>query len=460
MTKFISAATPSTQAITWLQQLLHKRIHPDLSLGLDTTCDHWHLRCSGADGTITMPLIPALYRLGSDPQMPCSTIAVAEQGFQAIEADLPAPGCSNAHQVMVVHSEAGLHLHYDIPGLIYWMLARCEEVEPSVELLDNHGRFPSSSSHAFRYGYLDRPIVDEWIGVLQQIIIRLWSRLPLVQSQFEVVVSHDVDNPSAYSFGPTNKFLRNLVGDVLKRKSPKTAFDRILARSNSKYCLHPCDPLNTFDWLMDTTESLGIRSAFYFMCGLTDQHFDAQYEPDHLSIRSLMRRINLRGHEIGLHPSYNTCGDPERLALEGRRLRRITVEEQIEQPYWGGRMHFLRWQWPATAYGWEQAGFHYDSTLSYADRPGFRCGSCHPYRMFDPVSQRPLRLIQRPLIAMECSVISPSYLGLSYGSESLKLFMQLKERCQAVSGQFTLLWHNSNVAIPAERELYLKVLAG
>ena len=57
-------------------------------------------------------------------------------------------------------------------------------------------------------------------------------------------------------------------------------------------------------------------------------------------------------------------------------------------------------------------------------------------------------------------MISPSYLGLLYGSESLKLFMQLKERCRAVGGQFTLPWHNSNVAIPAERELYLKVLAG
>jgi len=64
---------------------------------------------------------------------------------------------------------------------------------------------------------------------------------------------------------------------------------------------------------------------------------------------------------------------------------------------------------------WEQAGFQYDSTLSYADRPGFRCGTCHPYPMFDPMAQRPLRLIQRPLIAMECSVIAPRYLGLGYG---------------------------------------------
>jgi len=91
----------------------------------------------------------------------------------------------------------------------------------------------------------------------------------------------------------------------------------------------------------------------------------------------------------GLHLSYDTCTHPERIARESRRLQRICQEEGIEQSQWGGRMHYLRWQWPTTAHGWEQAGFHYDSTLRFADRPGFRCGTCHPYPMFDPVAQRP-----------------------------------------------------------------------
>jgi hypothetical protein len=172
-----------------------------------------------------------------------------------------------------------------------------------------------------------------------------------------------------------------------------------------------------------------------------------------------MRRIHQRGHEIGLHPSYNTCSHPEIIVSEGQRLQRICAEEGIEQPHWGGRMHYLRWQWPTTAYGWEKAGFSYDSTLSYADRPGFRCGTCHPYSMFDPVAQRPLRLIQRPLIAMECSVISSVYLGLGYGNEALDLFKLLKNRCRAVAGQFTLLWHNNSLASDVDRQLYLKVLA-
>ena len=80
--------------VPWLQQLLRDRIHHELSLELDSTTVQWHLRCSGADGTITMPLLPVLYQLGSNPELPCSTIAVAEQGFRAIVSDLPAPGRS------------------------------------------------------------------------------------------------------------------------------------------------------------------------------------------------------------------------------------------------------------------------------------------------------------------------------------------------------------------------------
>ena len=460
MTTSSPSATSSAQAISWLKQLLRNRIHPELSLELVSTSNHWHLRCSGADGTITMPLLPALYLLGSYPELPCSRIAVADEGFEAIESDLPAPGCSEPLQPLVTRSDAGMHLHYDILGLTYWMLARCEEVNPPAELLDRHQRFPATASHSFRHGYLKRPIVDEWLGILRQVIGRLWPRLPLVQPIFQVVVSHDVDAPSAYAFSRKRSLARAMAADLVKRRDLAKAVSAPWIRLKSKQHLHPRDPFNTFDWLMDTSEAAGIRSAFYFICGRTNPSLDAQYEPEHPAIRHLMRRIHQRGHEIGLHPSYDTCSHPERIAREGQRLQRICKEEGIEQSQWGGRMHYLRWRWPTTAHGWEQAGFHYDSTLGYADRPGFRCGTCHPYPMFDPVAQRPLRLIQRPLIAMECSVIASRYLGLGYGPASLALFQRLKQRCQAVGGQFTLLWHNSHFTTAVDRELYRQVVVG
>ncbi|WP_234909911.1 polysaccharide deacetylase family protein, partial [Vibrio anguillarum] len=117
-----------------------------------------------------------------------------------------------------------------------------------------------------------------------------------------------------------------------------------------------------------------------------------------------MRRIHERGHEIGLHPSYGTFQQPELIKQEAERLKRICAEESIDQHVWGGRMHYLRWEQSTTMRAWAGAGMTYDSTLGYADRPGFRCGTCFEYPAFDPVAQEQLNLRIRPLVVMECTV--------------------------------------------------------
>jgi hypothetical protein len=444
--------------LEWFQFLVSQRISADLKvIRLENSVE---LVCKNTEGGfISWTLLPALYRLGPQPDLPCAQWTPCSEGFSALELQLAAPGLAEIPQPMVQPIRDGFQLGFDILGLTYWMLARCEEVQPAAELLDNHDRFPATSSHALCHGYLQRPIVDEWLGVLRQLVQRLWPRLALQHHQFRTVVSHDVDAPSAYAFGLKRSLLRCIAVRLLKHRDLAGALQVPSIRFATRLQLHPADPYNTFEWLMDQSDAAGIRSAFYFICGRTDPRWDAQYEPEHPAIRALMRRIHQRGHEIGLHPSFNTCYNPSAIASEAARLKRISTDEGIEQTEWGGRMHFLRWQWPNTAHGWEQAGFHYDSTLSYADHPGFRCGTCHAYPMFDPVAQRQLKLIQRPLIVMECSVISGRYLGLGYGHDAHALIQLLKHRCRAVDGQFSLLWHNSHLTRAEDRNLYTSILA-
>lgn len=91
------------------------------------------------------------------------------------------------------------------------------------------------------------------------------------------------------------------------------------------------------------------------------------------AIREPIQRIHQRGHEIGLHPSYGTYQTPELITKEAERLRTVLQKSGIVQPKLGGRMHYLRWEHPSTLQAWNDAGMTYDSTLGYADRPGFRC---------------------------------------------------------------------------------------
>jgi len=171
-----------------------------------------------------------------------------------------------------------------------------------------------------------------------------------------------------------------------------------------------------------------------------------------------MRRVHERGHELGLHPSYNTYLDPGLLKGEAQRLKNICEAEDIEQREWGGRMHYLRWQQSTTMRAWADAGLDYDATMGYADRPGFRCGSCWEYTAFDPLAQEVLDLKIRPLIVMECTVIDKIYLGLGVGRASEDKINLLKERCRQVGGGFGILWHNSYLMSSKLKVMYKSVI--
>lgn len=205
-------------------------------------------------------------------------------------------------------------------------------------------------------------------------------------------VSHNVDASSRYGFGSAKSILKSMAGDVIKRRDIKSAMTAPWVRLNSAQKLHPADPFNTFDWIMDVSEANNMNSAFFFW---RTSKLDASYEPEHPAIRELMRRIHQRGHEIGLHPSYNSYQKPQLIQQEADRLRAVLQEEGIKQNEFGGRMHFLRWEHPATLQAWKDAGMTYDTTLSYADLSGFRCGTCFEYPAFNTVTQQILNRVLR-----------------------------------------------------------------
>lgn len=444
----------SPEALQWLQLILQERFGHAFTLRIHS-CDTLSCSLNGDARAILLTLQGTTFKR-ADSDLAHTQWDATSEGWHSPLGVLPAPGLSALPPTLIEPTSQGYRIHYDIFGLTYWMLTRQEEVARTD--LDEHRRFPASSSHAYRHGYLERPIVDEWLQVLGQVISRTWPELTLAEQAFSQQVSHDVDMPSRYGFRSWKGMIRAAGGDLLKRGDIYGTFRAPWIRLNTRTRLHPKDPANTFDWIMDVSEQLGLISAFYFICGRTDPTRDADYEPEHEAIRSLMRQIHRRGHEIGLHPSYQSYLHADIIRSEAQRLRKIAAEEDISQPQWGGRMHYLRWSQPITLKAWADAGMNYDSTLSYADRPGFRCGTCFEYPAFDPVACTALSLRIRPLIAMECSVMDPAYLGLGTGDAALAKFQQLKNACRAVNGCFTLLWHNSRFDTDAEKKLYQTVL--
>jgi hypothetical protein len=442
--------------IKWLALIIRERVSPSLNLSKNIQ-DNWIVSISDSPSTITISATETVWK-GNN--LDCATWNPISEGWESLlGTSIPAPGIGIIPSPLIVKNDDGFIIHYDILGLTFWMMARVEEI--GYKDLDNHSRFPATASHAYQNNYLDRPVVDEWFVILRAVVKKLWPHLDLVETKFRMQVSHDIDNPSRYGFVSLSKLFYLMAFDLVKKRDFAAATKAPMiwwkTRNNP---LSQTDPYNTFNWIMSLSEFYNLKSTFYFICGCTNKRYDSDYDIENAHMRNLLRDIYQRGHRIGLHPSYDTYLKPNRIRYEANRFKQICSEEGIPQFLLGCRMHFLRWQTPDTLHALEYAGIYYDTTLGYADIPGFRCGTCFDYQAYDPVQNRPVNLRIYPLIAMECSVMANRYLGLGTGEAAYEKFLKLKQACRLVNGIFSLLWHNSSFMSAHERELYQRVLSG
>ncbi len=443
--------------ILWLEIILAERFgHPFKLFPKNIYESEYLLTFNGDRRNISIAADPATF-MRSDSKLPCTSWDATSEGWHSIlESSLYAPGITDLPYGVVTRTEKGMHISYDIIGLTYWMLTRQEEVGRTD--LDDHGRFAATSSHAYKNGYLERPVVDEWLHILGQVIQRTWPSIKLKQNSFSIKVSHDVDQPSQYAFKTWGQIARIMGGHLIKRRDLKAFVQTPYIKLVSINKIHASDNFYTFDWIMSQSEQHGLKSAFYFMCS-NSGIYDGDYILEDRRIRHLIRKIHQRGHEIGLHPSYGSYQKTEMIGNEFSRLLSICDEEKVQQSEWGGRMHYLKWTQPDTLRSLEKSGLDYDSTLGYADRPGFRCGTCFEYPAFDPVAKETLKLRVRPLILMDSTFIGEKYLGIGMSEQAENIALKLKNICRKLQGTFTILWHNSTLTTKQQIDLYLAILS-
>ncbi|AKH20845.1 polysaccharide deacetylase family protein [Sedimenticola thiotaurini] len=351
-----------------------------------------------------------------------------------------------------------MYLPVDIFGSAFFMLTRYEELIVTDQ--DDHDRFPATASSAYQNNYLDRPIVDEYVEILWACISELWPDIIRKRRVPKKLISCDLDRPFDCSVATIKGVSRRLAKDIVRDKSPRQALDTILTSYHRwRHDYSSDEYLQAVDWIMDANEKVGNKVAFYFITKHSHHGYDGCYSMTQSVIRGLMRRIVNRGHEVGLHASYNSYRNLDQINCELGELKQALANESIAVDEIGSRQHYLRWSTAITPRYLDAAGVSYDSSLAYADRPGFRCGTCHSFRMYDLKSRKTLTLREKPLILMECSVLGEQYMGLGYSDDALQLMKSYRDVCEQFGGDFTLLWHNSHFESAKDREFYLQLIS-
>lgn len=327
-------------------------------------------------------------------------------------------------------SDTSIRCGVDVPASVFFMLSRWEElVCPERDL---HHRFPLNASLAFKSGFYKRPVVNEMAEMIWNMLNHLGYSHKRKETDYEAIITHDVDIPRLWRGFPA--FIKKLGGALLVRKDFREFLFSITSYSKTVSGFQP-DPFDTFDQLMNISESSGLTSHFFFMSG-GETKFDNFFNIHTPHIQRLIQNIHERGHIIGFHPSYNAYTDSKLFSRELETLHHVSP-----QPITCGRQHFLRFEVPQTWQLWEDHGLEWESSLGYADQNGFRCGICSPFPVFHCISRRKLKLKEIPLLAMDTTFAiyqnaSPEALWMD--------ICDLYEKTKKYGGSFVLLWHNSS----------------
>lgn len=353
-------------------------------------------------------------------------------------------------EVRVEENEMGIILYSDFIASSYFLLSRYEEwVRP--EIRDEHGRFPGRESLPYRAGILDRPVVEEYGGILRKYLRKLGYSVSEPEGEFaSVTLTHDIDQPwTEYNFFGA---IRRMLGSLRHQK--KFAFYPLM----NYFHHYEKDPWNIFKEIIQMDRSVpykDVKIIFFTIAGVADtikSSFD--YLPTK-AFRKNLEIIEKNGCELGLHISFEAGEDLSLIPREKEKQERITGRAVT-----ASRNHYLRAREPQDMRMLINAGIRDDYTMSYAQAAGFRLGTARKVQWIDPVKAEVTSLILHPLQIMECSLNAPQYMNLDR-QRAMDYSKKIIDNTRRVHGDLCLLWHNTTLASDYPfytRQMYEKLL--
>jgi len=330
--------------------------------------------------------------------------------------------------IMLFPAPPEFNLPFDLFSAIFYLISRFEEYTPFIP--DQYGRFEAGQSHAHRNDYLREPVVDQWLLVLQETLLKKYAKLPFIKKRFQFESTIDIDNPWAYKH---RGLLRNLAGMAVN--AMQLNFDRIFQRIRVLIGART-DPFDVYSYIRQVEDRFGFQSVFFFLSGDYGHH-DVNYTLNTKEFKELLRLTN-NTRNTGVHPSYRSNSSYELLSAEMELFAGILGKRPEVS-----RQHFLMIRMPET-YRWlVSLGITSDYSMGYASLPGFRAGTSLPFKFFDLQDEKEYPLLIHPFVVMDVTLNQYLHLGPFEASAEINALIH---KIREVNGIFTPLWHNESLS--------------
>lgn len=339
-------------------------------------------------------------------------------------------------------SNSNDYLGYDIFAMTFYFVTRYEEYLKSN--LDEHQRFQAENSIAFQYNCLHIPFLNFAIQKFSEKLKHQFTSLKFHKRQFNYLSTIDIDNAFAYANKGLKRNIGGFVKDVFTLKIDQLT-KRIVSNLNEDK-----DPYNTFDVINTLSEETHTVLRYFVLIG-DYSTFDKNPHYSNSGFRKLLKGLSVN-YEIGLHPSYKSFNNLEKIEIEKKRL-----EDIIEKKVTSARCHFLRVNFPETYRAFIKAGITDDYTMIYASQSGFRTGLCTPYPWFDLEKNEITSLTIHPSVIMEGTL--RDYNGYT-PDHANSVINSLLNEVKKQGGEFVSVWHNDSFVQEQEEwiDLYKDLL--
>ncbi|GAB1307638.1 polysaccharide deacetylase family protein [Urechidicola sp. KH5] len=317
---------------------------------------------------------------------------------------------------------------FDLFAASFYLISRYEEYLPYVQ--DAHERFSAEDSLAYKFKFLERPLVDIWAFKFLESIKEKFPDYTYSSRTFEFVPTFDIDNVYAYKH---KGIIRNTGGffrDILRFQFPNL-LERILVLLRVRK-----DPYDTYQFILNQTKKYNLKTIFFFLIG-DYTTYDTNVSSTNSNYKSLIKSI-ADYVDVGLHPSYFTMTNTKKLKTEKSRLESI-----VNRPITKSRQHYLRIKMPDTYQNLIDLDITEDHSMGYANRYGFRASTCTPFYFYDLDFE-----IQTPLKVVPFAVMDGTlnyYLKLVPAVSKVRI-CQMIDEVKNVNGKFVLLFHNETLS--------------
>jgi hypothetical protein len=317
---------------------------------------------------------------------------------------------------------------FDIFAASFYLISRYEEYLPHVK--DVHERFTAEQSLAFKFNFLEKPVIDIWSFKLKIVLQERFPDFEYKNRTYKYISTIDIDNAYAYKYKNFVRSTGGFINDFFKLRL-RSFWDRFTILVNLKK-----DPYNTFGQILRLKEEYNVRTIFFFLVA-NYTTFDTNVSPSRGKFRLLIKEM-VDYARVGLHPSYFTMKDAGMLKKEKERLESITNMPMIRS-----RQHYLRFSLPVTYQNLIDLEVTEDYSMGYASHSGFRASTCTPFYFYDLDFE-----IQTPLKIFSFALMDTTlndYMQLS-PKQSLGKISDLKKEVKAVNGLFITLFHNESLS--------------